>query len=131
MRRLLGLIFSLLIIPTSVSDGSQLYGPAIHAGFLKAGEYLEMPDEGRRAYARGLLDGFYMAPMFGAPEDSKWLIPICECVEGMKASQVAAIIDKFIKDHPEHWHWDADEQGYKAMREACHVRAFPPTSPKH
>jgi len=89
-----------------------------------------MPAEAQSAYAMGLLDGFYMAPMFGAPEDSNLLIPICNCVEGMKASQVAAIIEKFIKDHPEQWHWDAKFEGYSAMREACHVRALPPMHKK-
>jgi hypothetical protein len=61
----------------------------------------------------------YMAPMFGAPDNGKPLISLATCVEGMKASQVAAIIEKFIKDHPEHWHWDLKDQAYSAMREAC------------
>jgi hypothetical protein len=40
----------------------------------------------------------------------------------MKASQVAAIMEKFIKDHPERWHWDLKEEAYGAMREACPIK---------
>lgn len=91
----------------------------IHNGFLKAGDYLDMDSGGQKTYAMGLLDGMYMAPMFGAPDDGKVLVSLATCVEGMKASQVAAIIEKFIKDHPEHWHWDLKDEAYSAMLHAC------------
>jgi len=70
----------------------------------------------------GLLDGFYMAPLFGVPDNGKVLISLATCVEGMKASQLAAIIEKYIRDHPEHWHWDLKEQAYSGMRRACPVK---------
>jgi hypothetical protein len=53
-----------------------------------------MDPELQRLYLMGLLDGWYMAPTFGAPGNTKWLMSIEACVEGMKGSQVAAILDK-------------------------------------
>jgi hypothetical protein len=67
----------------------------------------------------GLLDGMYMSPTFGAKATNNILLEIQTCVEGMKASQVAAIIEKYVKDHPEKWNWDLKNAGYNAMLEGC------------
>lgn len=91
----------------------------IHDGFVQAHDYLEMDSEAQKTYAMGILDGFYMAPLFGAPDNNKVLVSITTCVEGMKASQVAAIIEKYVKDHPEHWHLDLKNEAYSGMRQAC------------
>jgi hypothetical protein len=37
----------------------------IHSGFLQARDYLDMDSNGQRSYAMGILDGMYLAPMFG------------------------------------------------------------------
>jgi hypothetical protein len=94
-------------------------GGKIHNGWLKADEYSNFSDEGKQAYAMGLLDGMYMAPAFGAPDDNKILMSIASCVEGMKSTQVAAIIEKYVHDHPEKWHWDLKLVGYNALLDAC------------
>jgi hypothetical protein len=73
-------------------------------------------------YAMGLLDGMYMSPAFGAPANNKVLLEIEMCVEGMKSSQVAAIIEKYVKDHPEKWDWDLKDTGYNAMLDGCRNR---------
>ncbi len=70
----------------------------------------------------GLLDGIYIAPYFGAPDNNKALVRIATCVEGMKASQVAAIIEKYVRDHPEQSKQDLKDVGYNAMLEACPIR---------
>jgi len=77
-------------------------------------------DQGRqRVYAMGLLDGMHMAPVLGAPEGNRILMFIARCAEGMKASQIAAIIDKYVRDHPERWHWDLKDAGHSGMLDAC------------
>jgi hypothetical protein len=93
----------------------------IHNGFLKAREYLDMDPPAQRAYAMGVLDGMYMAPMFGAPDNDKGLVSLATCVEGMKASQVAVIIEKYLKEHPERWHWDLKDAAYSSVRAACPI----------
>lgn len=67
----------------------------------------------------GVLDGMYEAPAFGAPDNNPLLLRIELCVEGMKGSQVAAIALKYVKEHPEHWHWDLKDNVYNAMLNAC------------
>jgi len=94
----------------------------IHNGFVKAELFLKLDEENKRAYAMGLLDGMYMAPAFGAPENSRLLMKLSSCVEGMKASQVAAIMEKYVREHPETWDWDMKDDGYEAMIEACSKR---------
>ena len=70
----------------------------------------------------GLLDGWYMASMFGGPENYRQLMEVQKCVEGMRSSQVAAIVEKYIREHLERWDWDAKDMGYNAMIDACRNR---------
>jgi hypothetical protein len=81
-----------------------------------------MDPELQRLYLMGLLDGWYMAPNFGAPDNTKWLMSIEACVEGMKGSQVAAILDKYINNHPEKWDADLKDVAFEGIREACIAR---------
>lgn len=113
------LLFLILLAPSGVSQRTR--SVTIHNGFLKARDYLDLDASSQRAYAMGVLDGMYMAPLFGAPENDKRLLSLASCVEGMKASQVAAIIEKYVRDHPERWHWDLKDAAYSSMREACPV----------
>jgi hypothetical protein len=41
-----------------------------------------------------------MATAFGAPDHEKRVMSIETCVEGIKGAQVAAIVEKYIKDIP-------------------------------
>jgi hypothetical protein len=112
----------LFLLAAAANVGAPQRSVRIHGGFLKAEAYLHFDNNSKRAYAMGLLDGMYMAPMFHAPDDGKFLVSLERCVEGMRSSQVAAIIEKYIRDHPEHWYLDLKDEGYAAMRQACPVR---------
>jgi hypothetical protein len=97
-------------------------GDPIHNGFWQASQFLEFDKDSQSVYATGLLDGMYLSPAFGAPASNKVLLEIETCVEGMKSTQVAAIIEKYVKDHPEKWNWDLKNAGYNAMLDACRNR---------
>jgi hypothetical protein len=97
-------------------------GEPIHNGFLKASQYLEFGKDNQSVYAMGLMDGMYMSPAFSAKASNKVLLEIETCVEGMHSTQVAAIIEKYVKDHPEKWNWDLKDAGYNAMLEGCRNR---------
>lgn len=112
-------ILLILMLLSTNSVPQRLTTARIHDGFLKARDYLEMDSDGQRAYAMGVLDGMYLAPFFGAPDDGKALLSLTSCVEGMKASQVAAIVEKYIRDHPEHWHYSLHLEAHAGMRQAC------------
>jgi hypothetical protein len=114
MKRI-GLVLVFLFIYQASAATPQRGSVRIHNGFLKADQYLNIGDDSQRPYATGLLDGIYMALSFGAPEGDKLLLRIATCVEGMKSSQVAAIIGKYVREHPEKCHWDLKDAGYNAM----------------
>lgn len=90
-------------------------------GFMKARNYLSLSE--RQNYAMGLVDGFLMAPAFGAPDDKNSTVGrLGRCIRGMDSSQVAAIIEKYVRDHPGKWDWDAKNLGQYAMLDACRDR---------
>jgi hypothetical protein len=123
MRRIIIAILTVAAISSILSAQKSApglhEGEPIHNGFLKADQYLKFDEGYRQAYTMGLLDGMYMSPAFGAHASNKTLLEIETCVEGMKSSQVAAIIEKYVRDHPEKWDLDLKDAGYDAMLEGC------------
>ena len=74
-------------------------------------------DVNKKRYAIGVLDGMFLAPLFGAPKANiKWLE---NCVVNMTDSQVAAILNKYLIDNPARWHEPLNIIAYSALREAC------------
>jgi hypothetical protein len=115
----------LLVLAVSKSATPRYRVLTIHSGFVKARTFLEWDEAARRAYSMGFIDGLYMAPFLGAPENNNGLVSLAACLEGMKASQVAAVIEKHVRENPEHWHWDLKNEAYAAMRQACPISAEP------
>jgi hypothetical protein len=71
----------------------------------------------RIGYVTGVMDGIALAPMFGAPETNmKW---VNNCLVGMDGNQVTAIVDKYLKDHPESWHVQLNALVYSALIDVC------------
>jgi hypothetical protein len=92
----------------------------VHNGYIKAQKYLEMNSEQQEIYVMAVLDGIYLAPVFGAPEGGKVLMHIARCADGMSGSiQVAAIVLKQVKEHPEHWNQSLRDEVYTALLQAC------------
>ena len=126
MKRTALFFFALIAVSSLLYGGQKSPGAekgvTTHNGFLKARDFLALTPGNQRLYVMGLLDGWYMAPMFGGPENYKNLMGIEKCVEGMKASQVAAIIEKYVNDHAEKWDWDLKDAGFNAVLDACRNR---------
>ncbi len=108
----------LLLIATAI-DGVPQGQVRLHRGSMTAQEFLDMPQGARKYYVMGLMDGLFLAPMFGAPAGNKWRIAIQSCVEGKQVSQLMAIIEKYMKSHPEYWKSDAHFVAYNALSRAC------------
>jgi hypothetical protein len=64
----------------------------------------------------------YLAPVFDAPNRGKDLTATRVCLNGMTNTQVAAIIKKYAKEHPEKWDMGANVVAWQALREACASR---------
>lgn len=117
MKRALIAALMVIALPgTSVPQRSVV----IHNGWLKAQSYLDMDPASQKAYVMGALDGMYNAPYFGAAENDKILMRIEKCVESTSnASQVAAIVLKGTKEHPERWSWDLITATIQAILDVC------------
>jgi hypothetical protein len=93
----------------------------VSQGFVKAEQYVGFGQPEQGIYAAGLMDGIYLAPMFDAPNRDKYLIALKTCVKDMTSTQVAAIITKYAKAHPEKWHMGTNLVAYQALGEVCPV----------
>jgi hypothetical protein len=93
---------------------------SISPGFFKGEDFLKMPQAQKSGFAAGLMDGIYLAPLMGAPNDDQILVSLHKCVVGMSDEQVAAIIEKHLKEHPESWHERLNIQSYDALAAVCH-----------
>ena len=78
-----------------------------------------MSTEGQRSYTKGLIDGIWLSPLFGAPDDGDKIQTFATCLEGMTDTQIAAITEKFLKDHPERWNEYLNTVMFSAIRRAA------------
>jgi hypothetical protein len=123
--RLCILVLSVLLMPKLAGSDERA---RVREGFMKAEEYLQLNAEEQPIYAVGLINGMYLAPVFDAPNEGKYLSSLQTCLKDMTNIQVAAIITKYIKGHPEKWNMPSNLMAYQALRqpEVCPV----PTSAK-
>jgi len=91
-------------------------------GFINTEKYIELCPNQQGIYAAGLVDGLYLAPVFDAPNKDKALTAMRACLKPMTNRQVAAIITKYAKAHPEKWDLGANIVAWQALREACSMR---------
>jgi hypothetical protein len=110
------LVALLLSLPSAAQqkDQKELRVPN---GFLSSQQFVELPEERQRAYVMGYVDGIRESVMFGV--DGAKVGALHECLGGMKASQIAAIITKYLREHPEKWHWDAKLTADNALLNVC------------
>jgi hypothetical protein len=69
----------------------------------------------------GMIDGMYLAPMFDAPDEDKYLVRIRRCVTDgdLTNTQIAAIVTKYVKKRRDEWQAGANVVAYQALREVC------------
>jgi Ssp1 endopeptidase immunity protein Rap1a len=127
--RVISLIM-LLVIP-NISSSRQLkdspfqgdpgHWGVVRSGYLSAGKYLALKPDTQGAYMAGMIDGMYLAPMFDAPDEDKYLVRIRVCVTDgdLTNTQIAAIVTKYAKKRPDEWRAGANVVAYQALREYC------------
>jgi len=103
-------------------------GILVHNGFGTGQTFLnDLSDAQRRAYAMGVINGMLISPMLGAPKEKlAWLET---CAERMTDEQVAAIITKHLREHPERWHYGLHLESWAAMKDACDTNEESPKAP--
>ena len=111
MKRLAILLF-MLSTSALAQDGVD-----IHNGFTTGEQFLRMSDPEKRAFSMGTVNGMLLAPLFGAPKER--MLRIESCVEGMTGSQIAAILEKYLRDNPSLWHQTPHTAMYAALVQTC------------
>jgi hypothetical protein len=117
MRRSVFAVFALLVFSAFSQQGI-----SVKSGFLTAEEFTHMNDQSQHDYAMGIVDGMLLAPLFGAPRawnEGQKIAAFGDCITGMSSRQVAAIISKFVRDHPERWSESMHAVAFSAMTQAC------------
>jgi hypothetical protein len=84
--------------------------------FVSAEEYKDESVEQRVAYLSGWLDGSLDAGSFG---NAKTIKALRDCMEGKTIIQVTAIVDKYVRAHPETWDRPAAIEAGKALQGVC------------
>jgi hypothetical protein len=126
--RVISLIM-LLVIPNVTSPHQLKDNPhldeghwgLVRSGYLSAGKYLALKPDTQGIYMAGMIDGMYLAPMFDAPDEDKYLVRIRVCVTDgdLTNTQIAAIVTKYAKKRPDEWKAGANVVAYQALREVC------------
>ena len=110
------LIFVLLILMCIDSYASQRR-VTISRGFFTGKDYFEMSETEKRAYATGAINGMLVAPFFGAPEENvSWLKT---CSAKMPDEQIAGILTRYLREHPNQLDTNLNVITFNAMRDAC------------
>ncbi len=103
---------------SAVGLAAQQVRVEIKFGFLKGNDYLnDLSERERGAYVMGVYDGLLGAALFGTPK--RRLAWLEACGVGMGTEQVAAIVDKYLRDNPARWNEGMNVLVYSAMLGAC------------
>jgi hypothetical protein len=86
-------------------------------GFLTGSEYADEPDAVRSGYVMGMIDGLFISTLLGSSENRVHRVQ--DCLVGMRSGQLEAMLDKHVRDHPEHWHDGAGVLFYQVLLHTC------------
>jgi hypothetical protein len=73
----------------------------IQPTYMTVPNYREMPESLQQLYVVGVLDGLFASVVLGASEAATKALSTC--LAGVTSSQLAAMVNKYVSDHPEQW----------------------------
>jgi hypothetical protein len=117
LTRAMATLCILLLGTSGVQQTGNDFLRDVPGGFMNTGEYGDLQAAEQNSYAMGFVNGMMVAGILGA--DFKKVEALNRCTSGMKSKQVAAILDKYVKDHPESWHQTLAAHSFAAIVEAC------------
>jgi hypothetical protein len=83
---------------------------------------LQADAQQRREYIAGFINGLTMAEVMGAP--ASCIQPFTRCLKGKSDAQLAAVLEKYIRERPEEWDVPAALISYNAFHEMCKKLGF-------
>jgi hypothetical protein len=76
----------------------------INQGWGSGQTFLSLAESVRAGIASGIVSGLFLSPLMGAPERGPEILALAECTRDMTPKQLGAIVEKYLRDHPEKWH---------------------------
>jgi hypothetical protein len=83
---------------------------------------LQADPQVRKEYITGFISGLTMAEAMGAP--ASCIQPFTRCLIAKSDGQLAAVLEKHIRERPEKWDWPAPLITYSALHEMCKKLGF-------
>lgn len=108
------IILVLILTLLMVSPISAVEKEDVVRCYCKGNDYLELTEEQKTFYVAGLSD---MLDYFLQNENPKLYAELELKTKDMLLGQLKAVLDKYIKEHPEKWHYAAADLFYWAMLE--------------
>jgi len=119
LKQTIGRIAAIILFlgASSAQQNEKDFLRLVPGGFLTAGEFSELPRVEQYGYAMGFVNGMMASGILGADGSNVEILD--RCTKDMQAKQVAAIIEKYVKDHPEGWHETLAVHSLDALLSAC------------
>jgi len=92
---------------------------------IDGNDWNKLPNDNQHAYTVGVIDAWQnIIGYCGAPQTACFPIKgmfesIVSCTSNRPYGQIAAIVAKYMKDHPEGWHYDMASIIFTALSQAC------------
>ena len=90
---------------------------SLSRGFVSGNQYRGLSEVAKNGYVMGLLDGFQFSPIFDG--NQRRIDALNECLGTSRSDQWMTLLDNYLTQHPERWHWGAHVLMYNALREVC------------
>jgi len=92
----------------------------INGGWMTPTEYRTLPDGQRGAYVTGVVEGWFHAPAFGAPERNT--NRVVQCLGGLKPGQMMQAVDLYVTANPAERDKTMNFLVYNALSDLCASR---------
>jgi hypothetical protein len=113
------MLLIVLVFVLGARGWSQSQYPTLNPGFFKGNDYLNQSKAVQYGYITGVFDGLFGATIFATPENKNAVDRVYKYTRQMSLEQIKAIVDKYLKDHPEDWHKPMNYIALVAIGEAC------------
>jgi hypothetical protein len=112
--------------------GVCILAPSVAHG-IDGNAWIKQPENIRAVYLAGLFDGWtYLQSedetyRKGHPKEPSGFIDnvldfLKDCHRGKPTGQLIAIVEKYMKDHPDTWHYSMGSLVFVALGESCFIK---------
>lgn len=111
------IIIAISLVWTTVNAWAQTPAPTSSAGYTTGLGYRNTSSILQEPWVQGFIDGVLVTNHLATPQgNTEWLR---SCIRGMNADQIAAILNKYLTDHPTEWHKPMSLTAMSALKIAC------------